>query len=288
MPSKKYRRNIGATDCSALFGLNPYKDAYRVYLEKTYQADPDPTNKFMEWGKRLEPVVLDKYADDNNIKLIRRPFPKGKTVHPEHDFMVGYIDARRPDKPVAVEAKTSGEGWGTLNMERQIQGLFYLTIDPSLEAVDYAVLAMKSREMEYFHCTLDPQVQEAIVEVCVRFWTHNIAKKIPPEPDFTKDSTIDFVLQHAAAAGPQTSLPVVNEELAPLVARIAAIRDEMKPHKQALTPLEKRKRALEAQLVHAMDGATELHAGGRVVKATFVGEAEVSYTRRAYAKLSID
>ena len=54
---------IGGTDVSAIVGMNPYKSAFSVWLEKTGRAsDVIEDNEAMARGRRMEPVLASLYA----------------------------------------------------------------------------------------------------------------------------------------------------------------------------------------------------------------------------------
>lgn len=57
---------IGGGDISAVLGINPYKSAYDVWLNKTGQSK-FAGNEFTEAGLKLEPFILDWYADIHGL-----------------------------------------------------------------------------------------------------------------------------------------------------------------------------------------------------------------------------
>ena len=54
----KERKNyFGGTDLAAIAGLNPYRTALDVYLDKTSDDIREETNSAMRWGNLLEELV---------------------------------------------------------------------------------------------------------------------------------------------------------------------------------------------------------------------------------------
>jgi predicted phage-related endonuclease len=52
------RKNyLGGTDLAAICGLNPYRTALDVYLDKTSEDIAYETNSAMHWGTLLEDVI---------------------------------------------------------------------------------------------------------------------------------------------------------------------------------------------------------------------------------------
>jgi len=64
---------IGGSDIPAIIGVNPYKTAYQLWLEKTGQVPPVQDNKYMRAGRKLEQVVADFFAEETNAKIIPSP-----------------------------------------------------------------------------------------------------------------------------------------------------------------------------------------------------------------------
>jgi putative phage-type endonuclease len=55
---------IGASEISAVAGMNPFASPWQIWLRKTGQAPELEQTAPMEWGHRLEPVIRQKYCDD--------------------------------------------------------------------------------------------------------------------------------------------------------------------------------------------------------------------------------
>lgn len=69
----RYRRmGIGGSDIGAILGLNPYRTALDVYLDKVGESDKDEENDFQKWGKRLEPVIADEFAERHPEYKVQR------------------------------------------------------------------------------------------------------------------------------------------------------------------------------------------------------------------------
>jgi len=64
------QQGLGASEVAAVLGLDPFKTALDVFLEKTGQAEPLPENRFMRWGKRLEAVIADEYQANHPDELV--------------------------------------------------------------------------------------------------------------------------------------------------------------------------------------------------------------------------
>ena len=86
------RKGVGGSDVAAILGLDPYRTALDVYLDKVDRHpspidDDDPPEPIL-WGNLLEPVVADEVARRTGLLCQR----VGSMVHPEHDWMRVNID----------------------------------------------------------------------------------------------------------------------------------------------------------------------------------------------------
>ena len=84
------RKGIGGSDVAAIMGLNKWKSAYQIWLEKTGQvglseSDSEPAY----WGTVLEEVVAKEFAVRTGKKVRRR---NQVFEHPEYPFLRANID----------------------------------------------------------------------------------------------------------------------------------------------------------------------------------------------------
>ena len=102
------RLGVGGSDVAAILGHSPYRTPLAVWLDKTGQDD-DADSEAMEWGRRLERVVLDKFADTHpELTLIG---PPGLVRDDEHPVFLATPDdlaTGTTTSPEVVEAKTTG------------------------------------------------------------------------------------------------------------------------------------------------------------------------------------
>lgn len=99
---------IGGSEVATICGLNKWESAYTLWAKKMHLVDtPDLSDREpIEWGNRLEPVIIDKFAD----------------IHPELEVLrdVGtYQHKQRPwqrANPDALYITPSGE-YGVLEIK---------------------------------------------------------------------------------------------------------------------------------------------------------------------------
>lgn len=92
------RLGIGGSDASVLVGWNPYTTLRELWNDKKGEGQEFVTNRFVEWGNLLEPVVLQKYAYDMDAKVLGRDlhgrpvvFHPSPSQHPDTEVRENYI-----------------------------------------------------------------------------------------------------------------------------------------------------------------------------------------------------
>lgn len=111
---RELRRNhLGSSDVAALFGLDPWKTAYDVWLEKTGKlADNGEAGEAAEAGNYFEDGVLTWAARELG-KITRNQYRSRPDL-----YLGSHIDAIVDDTQLTVESKTGGlfgplpEPWG--------------------------------------------------------------------------------------------------------------------------------------------------------------------------------
>lgn len=108
---KGRRQGIGASEASAVLGLNPWKSPLQLYGEKLELVEPDATeSEAMEWGLRLEPLIADKYAAATGRKLAD-PEPFTLYRSRAYEFMTASFDRLITGDPRGLgvlQIKTTG------------------------------------------------------------------------------------------------------------------------------------------------------------------------------------
>lgn len=83
---------IGGSEVGTICGLNKWESAYRLWALKTGQLEDTFTgNEATEWGNRLEPVILDKFADEHPEMIVHENM--GTWAHSERDWQLANPDA---------------------------------------------------------------------------------------------------------------------------------------------------------------------------------------------------
>lgn len=83
---------IGGSEVGTICGFNKWESPFTLWAKKTGRIDAQvEPNEAMEWGNRLEPVVLDKFEDTHSEFTVHRNV--GTWAHPERPWQLANPDA---------------------------------------------------------------------------------------------------------------------------------------------------------------------------------------------------
>lgn len=281
-------QGLGASEVAAVLGLDPYKTALDVFLEKTGQADPLPENRFMRWGKRLEAVIVDEYQDTHpSVQIV----PSDTVVGPE-TWMLATPD-RLVSDPMRVgaaltwglECKSRGhfntDAWGEPGTDEVPHAVavqcHWGMLVTGLRRWDVAVLLGGNDYREYTLYWDDAIALELVARTRAFWFDHVVAKVHPPFTGAPSDHA--FLLK---------TYPEHTSELAVATPEVGEWATLLQVHRAAIGRHEVEKERLEA-LLKEFIGA-RLGVEGPFGKITWkhMDAVEVSaFTRKAGRRLTV-
>lgn len=101
---------IGGSEVGTICGFNKWESPYTLWAKKTGRiASAIPQSEAMEWGNRLEPVIVEKFADEHpELDVV---INAGTWSHPARPWQIANPDAlfrhRDEDWWGVVEVKTA-------------------------------------------------------------------------------------------------------------------------------------------------------------------------------------
>ena len=186
------KKGIGGSDAGAILGVSPWKTPLQVYMDKVGATGPIQDNDSMFWGRTLEPVIRQRYADVTNRKVV---VPDTLITHPKFEFMIGNLDGITSDNRV-LEIKTarSAEGWGEPGSNEipdsyMIQVQHYMLIT-AIPVADVAVLIGGS-DFRIYEVPAEPELMELMIEKETGFWSR-VINRDPPEPITYQDMLLKY------------------------------------------------------------------------------------------------
>jgi len=196
------RKNyIGGSDIGSICGVNPYRSALDVYLEKTSDNIAEETNAAMRWGNLLEDVVAKVYSEDTGYFL---KIADGPIYHSEYKFLAANIDRWAHDihpfksemtTKHILECKTAGfnktKDWGEEGSDQipesyLVQVAYYASIC-DVPKVDIAVL-IGGQDFRIYTYERNKELENKLIKIACNFWHNHIEKRIPPKCVNTRDT----------------------------------------------------------------------------------------------------
>lgn len=280
------RKGIGGSDAAALFGVSPWESPFSLYQAKVGNLPPKPDSPAMEWGRRLEPVVREAYAEKTG-----RTVKDGVVSMTHREAGLAFMLANTDGQIIAPDH--SGEGvyegktttvfrareWndGQIPLYYQIQVQHYLEV-LGLQWASIAVLLMGAPDpFVWRDVERNDRFVEALCERERAFWHKHVVPRNPPPLDASKGTTRALKELHPKDNGRVIFLP---SEAGQWHTRRGDIAQEVKA-------LEEERALLDNRIRDALGGASygEIEGGGGFsYKSQRRGKSEFRVLRTASEK----
>ena len=217
---------IGGSDAGAILGVNPYRTAIDVYLEKRGEiAPPDLSdNQAVHFGNVLEDVVAEEYTRRKGYKVRR---VNRMLQHQDHNFMLANIDRAVTGKKWVLECKTAGQycssDWGPDDSDQVpdsylIQCMHYMIVT-GYERADLAVL-IGGRDFRTYTIPFDRGLADTVINREAEFWHHVIEGTPPPAQNIH-----DIETMYAVDNGQSI---VASDDIIQAVAALKVVKEQLK------------------------------------------------------------
>jgi putative phage-type endonuclease len=219
------RNGIGGSDAAAIMGLNPWRTAMDVWLEKTGEfTRDDEENEQMYWGTVLEAVVAEEFTRRTGLKTRRRNVMLQSRKHP---FMIANVDRLVVGEPAGLECKTTGlynaDDWRIGIPEYYFPQVQHYMAVTGYDTWYVAVL-IGGQEYKHYEVPRDDGFIRELLAAERDFW-RRVTEKVPPPIDGTKASTELLTrLYPEAEEGTEIELPL--DALALIIQYEEACRQE--------------------------------------------------------------
>ena len=181
------RFGIGGSDVGAILGVNPYKTAHDVWLEKTGRELPADLsgNDAVMAGTLFEDAVA-KFYEIREGKTVRRW--NDTRFHPTMPWLAGNVDRIVQGERRILECKTAGvyaKGWGEPGTDEVpesylLQVMHYMAVW-GYQHADLAVVIGGQKYAKYSF-QFDAELFDSVAEILHDFWFNNVIADVPPSP----------------------------------------------------------------------------------------------------------
>lgn len=269
----KYRtKGIGGSDVSIIAGINPFKSAHQLWLEKTGQIEPEQTDsEYAHFGTLLEPIVRREFTQRTGIRVRQKNMLLQSEEYP---FMFADLDGViNEDGEMAVfEAKTASaykqEVW-----EEGIPAPYILQVQHYMAVTGAKrtyIAALVGGNHFYHHAVeRDEEMIGKIISMEKYFWETHVLGGMEPVPDGSEATTNYFNSRFRESNGETVELP---EEALAVCMEYDRLSEELKK-------MEEAKNAAANQLKSYLKEAETGTVGGRKVTWKLVRKSTVDTKR---------
>lgn len=212
----RYRKQgIGGSDAGAVCGLNPYRTAAHVFLDKTSGELEGADNEAMRQGRDLEAYVASRFTEETGLKVRRANYIyQGE----EHPFMIADVDRMIVGANAGLECKTASpynaDKWkeGQIPPHYLIQCLHYMAVTGADSW--YLAVVILGQSFQWVKIQRDEEMIGNLIQIEARFWENHVKAGILPEADGS-DAYTELLNQyfHTAKKDSQILLHGFTEEL---------------------------------------------------------------------------
>lgn len=279
------KKTLSGTDMGVILGVSPFKSAYTLFMEKTGKVSVDDigAKEFVQWGNKLEPIVIEEYAKRTGRPIIPEnqcglePYDhEGETKWVAHDETIPYLSGT-PDgvienySPLPWEdhADRGYKGPGILEIkcvnamkvsdwDDGIPPHYMCQIQHYMSIMNYTWgsfgVLFGGQDMRIYDVSLDIHLIEDMNAYAQGFWKR-LQEDNPPPVDGTESDT-ETVKKLTAQMTPGKVIELPSNALE-LVRAMDLIEMKLKPLSQAKDVLDKKKKSIQSQ-IKLMMGDAEL------------------------------
>ncbi|KJD55282.1 hypothetical protein UZ38_23130 [Bacillus amyloliquefaciens] len=172
------RKGIGGSDASVILGLNKWRTAFELWLDKTGQVPiSESASEAAYFGSILEDIVAKEFEVRSGKKVRRK---KSMLKHPEHDFILANVDRMIVGEKAILECKTTSaynlKEWEDNEIPDSyiVQVQHYLgVLGPEYKKAYFAVL-IGGNKFVWKEIERDDELIAMIFQAEVDFWNEKV------------------------------------------------------------------------------------------------------------------
>lgn len=182
------KRYLGASEAAAACALSPYMTPLELWTDKTSDEVVQRDSSAMEWGRRLELVVLKKYEEAAGQQVRGR---QKFVVDREFPWMSATLDGLRRDRVVEVKTASRPDEWGKAEDAVPIHYLAQVHHQMRVTRKTLADLVVLIAGSDYRVYTIpfDRELSDMIVQREVEFW-RCVETRTPPDCSTVADTNL--------------------------------------------------------------------------------------------------
>ncbi|WP_195938669.1 YqaJ viral recombinase family nuclease [Romboutsia sp. 1001713B170131_170501_G6] len=187
MPKEEWLKHrqagIGGSDASCIAGLNHWKSAIQLYMDKKQDNPQEIKSLRMELGNRLEGLVAELFTEETGLKVRN---VNGILKNEKYPFALANIDRAIVGEKAFLECKTTNsyalKEWEEgVPSHYEIQCLHYMAITGATHC--YIAALIGNSDFIWHKIERDEETIDYLMQIEKDFWENNILKDEVPLPD---------------------------------------------------------------------------------------------------------
>lgn len=181
---KWWKTGISGNEAAAVCGVDQWKTALEVYLDKTNSSPKTKTTEAMHFGKQMKNVIAREFMARTGMRVVRR---KAIYQHREHPFMLATIDRWLVGTNEGLLCKSVGEyrkdEWkdGVVPEAIHLQCQHLMAVSGASSW--WVAVLIGGNKLRTIRIDRDEEAMEKLIRAETFFWREHVEKLIPPQPD---------------------------------------------------------------------------------------------------------
>jgi putative phage-type endonuclease len=178
-------KGIGGSDAGIILGLNKYRTAFELWLEKTGQVTPQEIdNEAIYWGNEMENVVAKEFEKRTNKKVRRSNFMYS---HADYPFITANLDRIVVGESAILECKTASAYLAKDWKDDEVPDTYLVQVQHYLGVTGkqkgYIAVLIGGNNFVWKEIERDEELIQIIFNAEKHFWEHHVIQGHPPELD---------------------------------------------------------------------------------------------------------
>jgi putative phage-type endonuclease len=215
---------VTGSDAATICGLNPWKTAVQLWLEKTGRSEQDDISEanHIKFGNYMEDGVAKWFEAESGKTVVKEP---AMLIHPKHDWMAGNIDFKVVGENAILECKTAlkTDGWGDgeniIPEQYLLQAAHYCAVG-NFDKCYIGVVFSMTREFRWYVYDRNEILEQKLIKAEYEFWHNCVLADTAP---IAKTEADVLVLCKRTTDNPITATP----QIATTVYSLRTVKDKI-------------------------------------------------------------
>lgn len=252
------RRGIGGSDVSAIMGLNPYRSALSIYMDKVgaVPVDASEMSEQAYWGTVLEEPIARRFAELHPELTVRRN--NNILINSDYPFAIANIDReiRDGNETYGLEIKTVGIRSAKFWEDNDVPLAYVLQVSHYMLVTGWQkfIIAALVGGQKYIERTVerDEDIIQTLVAREREFW-QMVQDQTPPEADGSVNyAEILKSMYPEALKGKVINLPM---EMSSVLDSYKSLDELVKDAKEQFDELTRKRDMFKQAIVRTMGDA---------------------------------